>query len=97
MARLLVASLNIADSVDAVQLESAPRPRVRTAVFKARAGNTGSVFLASDSAAKSSGFELVAGDREEWSMLPASVRGSTFWVWGESSGDRLDYQFVVEE
>ena len=60
MARMIVASLNIADSVDAVQLQSAPRPRIRTVLFKARSGNTASIFLASDSAAKSAGFEFAA-------------------------------------
>ncbi len=97
MARTVIASLNIADTVTAVQLRSAPRPRIRSAVFKARAGNTGSVFLASDSATKSDGFELAAGDREEWMLLPASVKGSTFWVWGGTSGDRLDYQLLLED
>ncbi len=97
MARLLIASLSVADSVDAVPLQPSARPRVRSAVFKARVGNTGSIFLASDSAAKSSGFELGSGDREEWAMVPATVKGSAIWVWGASSGDRLDYQLVVEE
>ena len=97
MARLFVASFTVADSVDAVQIQTSARPRMRSAVFKARTGNAGSVFLASDSAAKSSGFELAAGDREEWTVLPSSVKGSAVWVWGASSGDRLDYQLVVEE
>lgn len=97
MARIIVASLNVADTVAAIQLQAAPRPRIRSAVFKARAGNSGSVFLASDSAAKSSGFELTAGHREEWLLLPATVKGTAFWMWGASSGDRLDYQLLLEE
>ena len=97
MARLIVASLNVADTVSSVQLRSAVRPRIRSAVFKARAGNTGSIFLASDSSAKSAGFELASGDREEWSILPATVKGSVFWAWGASSGDRLDYALLLEE
>lgn len=97
MARMIVASLGIADSVSAVQLQSVPRPRVRTVVLKARAGNTGSIYVASDSAAKSAGFELVAGDRQEWSALPVTVRGSTFWVWGAAPGDRLDYVLLLDE
>lgn len=97
MARVVVASLNVADTVTAVQLQTAPRPRIRSAVFKARAGNTGSIFLASDSAAKVAGFELTAGSREEWSLLPATVKGTAFWVWGASSGDRLDYQLLFDE
>lgn len=97
MTRIVVASLNVADTVAAVQLQTAPRPRIRSAVFKARSGNTSSVFLASDSAAKSSGFELTAGSREEWSLLPATVKGTAFWVWGASSGDRLDYQLLLED
>ena len=55
MARMIVASLNVADSADAVPVLSAIRPRLRSAVFKARSGNTASIYLASDSAAKSSG------------------------------------------
>lgn len=97
MARTLVTSVLIADTVASVQLQSAQRPRIRSGVFKARSGNTGSIFLASNSTAKSAGFELTAGDREEWMFLPASVKGSTFWVWGASSGDRLDYQLLLEE
>lgn len=97
MARLIVASLSVSDSVDAVQLRSAPRPRVRSVVFKARTGNTGSIYLASDSAAKSAGFEFVPGYREEWSVLPATLKGSTYWIWGASSGDRLDYALLLEE
>lgn len=97
MARIIVASLNVADTVAAVQLQAAPRPRIRSVVFKARSGNTGSIFLASDSAAKSGGFELTAGSREEWSLLPATVKGSAFWAWGASSGDKLDYQLLLEE
>lgn len=97
MARIIVASLNVADTVAAVQLQTAPRPRIRSGVFKARTGNTGSIFLASDSAAKSAGFELTAGAREEWTLLPATAKGTAFWVWGASSGDRLDYQLLFEE
>lgn len=97
MARIVVASLSVADTVAAVQLQTAVRPRIRSAIFKARAGNTGSIFLASDSAAKSAGFELAAGDREEWLLLPATVKGSTFWAWGASSGDRLDYALQLDE
>ncbi len=97
MARLVVASLNLTDTMDAVQLQTSPRPRIRSAVFKARTGNTGSIYLATDSSAKSSGFELTAGSKEEWSLLPATVKGTTFWVWGASSGDRLDYQLLLEE
>lgn len=97
MARIIVASLNVADTVAAVQLQAAPRPRIRSVIFKARSGNTGSVFLASDSATKSDGFELAAGAREEWSLLPATVKGTAFWVWGASSGDRLDYQLLLED
>ena len=97
MARIVVASLNIADTVASVQLLSAPRPRIRSAVFKARARNVGSIFLASDSATGSSGFELSSGDREEWSLLPATVKGTAIWAWGASSGDRLDYALVLED
>ncbi len=97
MARMIVASLNVADTVSSVQLRSAIRPRIRSVIFKARSGNTGSIFLASDSAAQSAGFELGSGDREEWSFLPATVKGSVFWAWGASSGDRLDYALILEE
>ncbi|MDA0232080.1 MAG: hypothetical protein O3B04_04615 [Chloroflexi bacterium] len=97
MARVIIASLSVADSVSAVQLQSAPRPRVRSVVFKARVGNIASIYLASDSAAKSAGFELAPGDREEWCALPATLKGSTYWIWGASSGDRLDYALLLEE
>jgi len=97
MARMIVSSLNVADTLASVQLLTAQRPRIRSAVFKARAANVGSIFLASDSAAKAFGFELTAGDREEWSVLPATVKGTAFWAWGASSGDRLDYAFVLED
>ncbi len=97
MARITVSSLLVADTLTSVQFQTAPRPRIRSAVFSARTGNTGSIFLATDSAAKSSGFELSAGTREEWSMLPATVKGSALWVWGASSGDRLDYQLLLDE
>lgn len=97
MARLIVASLSVADSVDAVRLQPTARPRLRSAVLKARAGNSGSIFVASDSAAKSAGFEFAPGNREEWSTLPATLKGSTYWVWGASSGDVLDYALLLEE
>ena len=97
MARMIIASLSVADSVDAIQLQSAPRPRVRSVVFKARSGNTASIYLASDSAAKSAGFEFTPGNREEWSALPATLKGTTYWIWGASSGDRLDYALLLED
>jgi hypothetical protein len=77
MARLIVASLSVSDSVNAVQLQSAQRTRFRSVVFKARAGNTSPIYLASDCAAKSTGFEFTPGNREEWSTLPATLKGST--------------------
>ncbi len=97
MARVIVSSLNIADTVTAVQLQPSPRPRIKSVIFKARSANAGSIFLGSDSAAKSAGFELAAGNREEWPLLPATVKGTAFWVWGASSGDRLDFQLLLEE
>jgi hypothetical protein len=97
MARMIVASFNVNDTVDSVQLQPASRPRIRSVLFKARTGNTASIFLASDSGAKSTGFELAPGDREEIVTFPATLKGSTFWIWGASSGDKLDYALLLEE
>lgn len=97
MARLVIGSINVNDTADAVQVRSADLPRLMAATFKARASNAGGVFLADDSSAKSDGYELLAGDREDWTFKPASVKGSGLWVWGSDTGDRLDYALSLED
>jgi hypothetical protein len=97
MARIVIASLSIADSSAAAQLFTSDLPRVTAVSFKARPGNAAGIYLASDSAAKSSGFELLAGDREDWTFEPPTVKGTSFWAWGADSGDRLDYIVLFED
>lgn len=97
MARLIISSVKIGDSSDAVEVRSADLPRLLSLTFKARASNVGGVFLANDSSAKSEGYEVQAGDREYWPLDPVSVKGSGIWVWGSDSGDRLDYALLLED
>ena len=97
MARVLVGSLNIADSSAAAQLLPTEMPRVAALSLRARSSNTAGIYLADNSAAKSSGFEMLAGDSAKWTFGQATVRGTSFWVWGADSGDRLDYAIVLED
>lgn len=97
MARLVIASHTFTDSANAVQLFSTDSPKVMAIVFKARAANVESIYVADDSAAKSSGFQLAAGDREDWSFEPATVKATNFWVWASASGDIVGYTALLEE
>ena len=97
MARLIIGSIDIADTADAVELRSADLPRLMAVTLKARASNAGGVYMADDSAAKSAGFQLLAGDREDWTFEPASVKGTGIWVWGSDTGDLLDYVLMLED
>lgn len=95
MARHIFGSQNITDSVSAIQLfGTTEKPGVFGAVFRARAGNNEAVYLGSDSAAKSSGLELLPGDMHSATYHPTEVRASTFWVYGLDSGDRLDWEVL---
>lgn len=97
MARIVIASLNVADSSNAAQMLSTELRRVMAITLKARSGNVGGIYIADDSAAKSSGFELLANDREDWSFDRATVKGASFWAWGADSGDKLDYSVLLED
>lgn len=97
MARALIASFNVADSSASEQLLTTGQSRVASIKLKAREGNTGAVYIADDSAAKSEGFQLLGGDSTNWTFSPATVKGASFWVWGADSGDRLDYTVLLED
>lgn len=96
MARVVISSINGSDTATAVQIFSVAAPRVLSITMKARTGNAGSVYIADDSAAKSSGLELQSGDREDWDFSPTSIAGNSFWVFFSSSGDDLDYAALME-
>lgn len=98
MARKVISSQNITDTTSSIQfVTSAEEHRVFAITMKARIGNTGPVYIGTDSAAKSSGFELLKGDREDWVFHPLTVAANTFWVFGTSSGDKLDFMVVRED
>lgn len=97
MARPVMGSQLFGDSGNAVQLFTTEAPRVLAITFMARAGNTEGVYVADDSAAKSAGIQLLAGDTKEWVFEPVAVRATSFWVWASDSGDRLDYLAVMED
>lgn len=97
MTRVTVGSLNISDSSDAVLLLATDAPRVFALTVKAREGNAGQIYLADDSSAKSAGWELYAGDQQAWTFHPTSVKGTSFYVWGNDSGDDLDYTIVTDD
>jgi len=91
---LTIGSQLVSDTSTAVQLITVDVPQILAISMKARAGNVGSIFVADDSSAKSSGMEITAGGREDWNFHPTTHKASTIWVWGNSSGDRLDYVIV---
>lgn len=93
MPRALFGSQNVADTATAVQLFT-DEGGIFAATFKARAGNNGSIYIGSNSATKSSGFELLPGDREDRAYHPVSIKANLFWVWGADSGDRLDWEVL---
>ena len=97
MTRLVVDSINGSDTMAAVQIFTTDVPRIVSITMKARSGNVGSVFLADDSAALSSGLEVLAGDREDWDFAPATVKGSSIWVMFADSGDDLDFAALMED
>lgn len=86
----------------AVQIDSVDRPYLLAATFSAREGNAGSLYLGDDSATSSANsMEFVAGKERHFSYeiasRPGSVAKSTFWVKAESSGDRMDYTWLVSD
>lgn len=97
MARLVISSQNGTDTATSIQLFSTERPRIISITMKARAGNAGAVYLADDSAAKSSGFEVAAGDREDWDFSPITIKGTTVWAFFAVAGDDLDYAALMED
>lgn len=95
MARVVIGTESFGSSATAAQLFTTDNPKVMAIVFKARAGNTGGIYVANDSAG-TSGFELLAGDREDWSFEPATVKATSFYVWASDSGDVVDYTALLE-
>lgn len=98
MARNIFGSQNITDTASAIQLFGAvERPVVFAVEWRARAGNNEAVYLGTDSAAKSSGLELLPGDVKHSVYHPLGVKASNFWVWGADSGDKLDWEVLRED
>ena len=85
----------IMDTPSAVQLFS-PKARLFAITFKARATNAAAIYIGEDSAAKSLGFEILAGDREDRVFHPVTVSSDKLWAWAASTGDILDYWALTE-
>ncbi len=94
MARQVVTSLTLG-STSAVQLFST-KTRLFAITFKSRATNAGSIYVGGSSGAKSSGFEILAGDREDRVFHPVTVSGDGLWLWASSTGDVVDYWALTE-
>lgn len=80
--------------INSQQLFTVGIPGILAVEWRARAANSSAVYLGSDSAAKSSGMQLLPGDAVTRVYHPVEVKATTFWVFGGSSTDRLDWEVL---
>lgn len=99
--RLLEGTITIAKANTAVQA-STTAESILGGVFKARAGNTGNVYLGSSTVTTSSGFELTPGDAMEPNVAliqtgsqHGSIDLSQFWINGATACDKVDFLLAV--
>ena len=73
--------------------------RVRAVLFKARAANTGLIYVGGDNTVSStSGFTLSAGESVSLDFGPekGSEPATSFWVDSSVNGERVDSIFIYE-
>ena len=108
MARFDAGMTNVGTAGTAVQVNNST-DRVIWARFKARAGNSGSVYVGLSDVAAANGWELITATAErntEGLVLdfrgmgkqggPGSCLVSDFYVDAASSGDDVDWAFIYE-
>ena len=95
MATQEFARVDISDTTAGTEIwASLPSGTYLTAqAIHASSNNTGSVFMSTSSSGKSSGYELVPGQREDWQYdYPDDVPGANdFYIWGGSTGDVITF------
>lgn len=80
------------------QFSTSDAPIVASAMFRARAGNTGAFYIGGDSGLSSAaGWELGAGESVTVSYDTGKVKQTRFWGLGSDSTQQCDYFWVTED
>ena len=72
------------------RVQAAHKGNIRTAVFKARADNTGDVYLGGDDVSSTDGMTLTPGESMQL-QLANGVSTSQFWADAANNNDQVDY------
>tara|TARA_R110000751_G_scaffold287130_1_gene391756 strand:- start:471 stop:773 length:303 start_codon:yes stop_codon:yes gene_type:complete len=100
MARAISDSVDVPSATTRVQI-STKKEQVMAITFKARAGNSGNVYVGGATVSAASGFELAPGnsisiDPSQVSARDTTVPLSDFYVDAASSGDDVDFFALVK-
>lgn len=95
-------SFHTSSGSSAGQILSTDRPLVYAVTLKARAGNSGDVYVGHNSSVSSTnGWHLDPGDVFEASYdvgdRPGGIKGTSFWVTATDTAQVLDYWITLED
>ena len=86
----MVISGTIKITAAGTRLQAAHKGNFKTAVFKARADNTGDVYLGGDDVSSTDGMTLTPGESIQL-RLGDGVSTSQFWADAANNNDQVDY------
>ena len=72
------------------RVQAAHKGNIRTAVFKARADNTGDVYLGGDDVSSTDGMTLTPGEAIQL-QLADPVSTAQFWADAANNNDQVDF------
>lgn len=72
--------------------------RVKSVTFKASAGNSGLVYIGTDTVSAATGFELSAGQETTWGFTPlqGNMPASTFYIDAATNNDKVSWMMILE-
>ena len=72
--------------------------RVKSVTFKASAGNSGLVYIGTDTVSAATGVELSAGQEATWSFAPlgGNLSANTFYVDAATNNDKVSWMMILE-
>lgn len=101
MARVIYGTQSLSTATEAVQFSTDTATRVMVVSVHARTGNSGYVYLGSDSNVSSaSGWELGPNEEVTWrykdSEVPSSIPPSKHWVNATDTSQKADWTMILE-
>ena len=86
----MVISGTVKVTVAGTRVQATHKGNVKTAVFKARADNTGDVYLGGDDVSSTGGMTLTPGESIQL-QLGDGASTSQFWADAANNNDQVDY------